>query len=418
MHEKIVLPNGVRIIYENVPGVRSVACGIWVGTGSRFEKPSENGASHFIEHMVFKGTKTRTAYQLAGLMDGVGGQINAFTGKDCTCYYGRVLDTHLTLLTDALCDMLFNSVFSEESVDSERGVIFEEIDMYEDSPEDLATERLTSAVFRGTSLSRPVLGTKRALSKMTGASLLQHMKTHYGAQNTVVALSGSINREDVLAIAARFESMSPVDTRAESTAAYIPGFTSKKKSIEQNHICLGFPGVSISSPKRYAFHLMSEILGGGMSSRLFQTLREDRGLCYSVCSCGVTYIDCGLITLYVGLSPDKEAEALLAMSGEIKKLIDNGVTETELERVREQTKANALMGLESTSRRSSFLGRNELFLGSVPEIDEIIKHYDSVTSSDILLAARECFNQENLSFSAVGRVRTAEVYRESFKQYL
>ncbi len=415
MHEKLILPNGVRIIYENVPSVRSVACGIWVGVGSRFEKPSENGASHFIEHMVFKGTKTRTSYQLAELMDGVGGQINAFTGKDCTCYYGRVLDTHLPLLTDVLCDMFFNSVFAEDCVESERGVICEEIDMYEDSPDDLAAERLTAAVFRGSSLSRPVLGTKRSLSKMTGASLLKYMKTHYGPHNIVVALSGSFKKSDVLAIAARFESMSSVDLRKTKAAVYVPDFKVKKKSIEQNHICLGFPGVSVSSQSRYAFHLMSEILGGGMSSRLFQTLREDRGLCYSVCSCGVSYTDCGLITLYAGLSSENETEALPVMIDELKKLTDSGVSETELSRVREQVKANSLMGLESTSRRSSFLGRNELFLGEIPSTDEIIRLYDSVTVSDILLAARECFKQENLSFSAVGRVRTADEYREILK---
>lgn len=415
MYEKITLPNGVRIVYERLPYVRSVSCGVWVGAGSRHEKASENGASHFIEHMVFKGTASRTAAQMAEEMDAIGGQINAFTAKDCTCFYGRVLDEHLPKLTELLYDMLRFSEFSEECVESERSVIFEEIDMYEDSPDDLATERLASSVFRGSSLARPVLGTKRTLSKMTGESLRAYMGKRYRAQDMVIALSGSFADDDIRRLSEYFSYVQPSGNADKLKTSYTPSFTVRKKSIEQNHICIGFPGVSVSDSDRFAVQLMIEIIGGGMSSRLFQTLREERGLCYSVCSYGAAYTDCGIVTLYTGLGAASEPEALGVISDELKKLTDNGVTRDELARTCGQMKANILMGLESTSSRSSRMGRSELFLGEIPEPDELISSYEAVTCDDILRVSRNIFKADNLSLSAVGRVRHVEEYRECIK---
>ena len=412
MYEKITLPNGVRIVYERLPHVRSVSCGIWVGVGSRHEKASENGASHFIEHMVFKGTKTRSAAELAELMDEAGGLVNAFTAKDCTCFYGRVLDENLPLLTDVLCDMLFNSVFSEDCVESERGVIFEEIDMYEDSPDDLAAERLTENVFRGSSIARPVLGTKRTLSKMTGESLRAYMQRHYHAKNTVVSLSGSFTDRDIEDICARFSVVPTLRTARTPKALYTPSVIVRKKRIEQNHLCMGFPGASITAPDRFAVHLMTEILGGGMSSRLFQSLREERGLCYSASAYGAAYTDCGLVTIYTGLSADSETEALNVISDELRRMMDSGVTEKELSRVCGQVKSNILMGLESTSRRSSHLGRSTLFLGTVPSDEETIAKYEAVTREDILAAAQKTFGRDIASLSAVGRTKTVDEYAE------
>jgi predicted Zn-dependent peptidase len=307
MYEKITLPNGVRIVHENIPYVRSAALGIWVGTGSRYEKARMSGASHFIEHMLFKGTQTRSAADLADIMDGIGGQVNAFTTKECTCFHGRVLDTHLDQLTDVLCDMFFNSRFDEGDVKNERGVILEEIDMYRDTPEDLASERLQTAVYKGFSLSRPVLGTKAALGKMTGEALREHMAGHYRPRAVVVALSGSYKPADIERLKARFADMGAGGEKSFKPAAYTPSFLVKRKSLEQNHLMLTFPGLGITDERRYTLQLLSDILGGGMSSRLFQTVREQRGLCYSVYTYGYSYLDTGLFAVYTALGRENGA---------------------------------------------------------------------------------------------------------------
>ena len=416
MYTKITLKNGARILYEKVPGVRSVSLCIWVGTGSRYEAAAENGSSHYIEHMVFKGTDTRSAADLACEMDALGGQINAFTTKECTCFYGKVLDRHLGRLADVLCDMLFHSRFDESDVENERGVIFEEIDMYSDAPEDLVSERLASAVFKGSPLARPVLGTKRSLSAFTSEKLRSYMAAHYVGPSVVVSLSGSFTKADVEDLMDRFSQL-PFGVRKDPLKAdYSPAFTVKRKPIEQNHLCLGFPGMADDDERRYAFSLMSNILGGGMSSRLFQSVRESRGLCYSVYSYISSYSDTGLIALYTALGPDTEREALSLIVSELDRFREDGVTEPEVDRVREQAKANLLMSLESTSSRASRLGRNELLLGYIPDIDSIIDAYDRVTADEVRELAREFLDFSRLSFSAVGRVGTADKYRELFEK--
>ncbi|MGE4483823.1 MAG: M16 family metallopeptidase [Oscillospiraceae bacterium] len=412
MYEKITLKNGVRILFENIPYVRSVSVGIWVGTGSRFESAAENGASHFIEHMVFKGTETRTAAETAEIMDSIGGQINAFTTKECTCFYGRVLDTHLDRLTDILSDMFFNSRFDEADINNERGVIFEEIDMYEDAPEDLVTERLFTAAYKGFSLARPILGKKATLSKLGSKELREYMRRHYCPSSVVVAVSGSFRSEDIDCIASRFEAMPIFGENRLKSAAYTPAFIVKKKSIEQNHLCLGFPGLSVTDNRRYAMQLLSGILGGGMSSRLFQSVREKRGLCYSVYSFGSSYIDTGLFAIYTALGRDTEREALSVIREEVERFKSDGITASELDRAREQAKANVLMSLESTSARMNRLGKSELYLGKVPDPDEIIKAYDAVTADNIAALAQYCLDFEKVAFSAVGRVDTVDMYRD------
>lgn len=414
MYEKIVLPNGVRILHENIPYVRSVSLGIWVGTGSRYEGARMSGASHFIEHMLFKGTATRTASELAGIMDTIGGQTNAFTTKECTCFHGRVLDTHLPQLTDVLCDMFFSSKFDEEDVQNERGVILEEIDMYQDTPEDLASERLSSAVFKGCSLARPILGSKSTLTGMTGETLRQYMAEHYRPDQTVVAISGSYSQSDIDRLRDIFSAMGTGGRNSFKSAAYTPSFMVKRKTLEQNHLSIAFPGVAATNKSRFTLQLLSDILGGGMSSRLFQTVRENRGLCYSIYSYGSSYIDTGLFYIYTALGRETEREALGVIVEEIKRLKESGVTEEELYRAREQVKANVLMGLEFTSTRMNRLGRNELYFGHVPEPDEVIARYDAVTADDIQKMSEDCLDFSRMSFSAVGKVDSAEAYRELF----
>ena len=415
MYEKITLQNGLRIVFEIIPYVRSVSLGVWVGTGSRFEPPAAAGASHFIEHMVFKGTLSRTAAQLAAEMDEIGGQVNAFTTKECTCFYGRVLDTHLGKLTDILCDMLTNSRFDDGDVTSERGVIFEEIDMYEDAPEDLVTERLFSAVFKGSPLGKPILGNKPALSKMDGAFLRAYMAAHYNPENIVVALSGNFSDGDIGLLKDRFSRFTGGGKNSFKPAAFTPAFLVKKKPIEQNHLCLGFPGMARGDERRFPLQLMSSILGGGMSSRLFQSVREKNGLCYTVYSFSSLYQDTGIFGIYTALSRETEQAAISLILDELRRLVDNGVTLEELSRAREQTKANILMSLESTGARMNLLGKGELSLGKILSPEETAAAYDAVTPEDILSLAREMFTQENLSFSAVGRVQTAQQYKETLR---
>jgi predicted Zn-dependent peptidase len=392
--------------------VRSVSLGIWVGTGSRYENAAMSGASHFIEHMLFKGTETRSAEELAGIMDGIGGQCNAFTTKEYTCFHGRVLDTHFDQLSDILCDMFFNSRFDEEDVKNERGVILEEIDMYADTPEDLAAERLSSAVFKGYSLARSILGKKSTLKKMTGESLRQYMNTHYKPESVVIAVSGSYKPDDIARLRDRFEVMKKGNPDKPVKAVYTPSFTVRRKNLEQNHMNIAFPGINMTDQNRFALQILSEILGGGMSSRLFQTVREKRGLCYSIYTYGTSFIDTGLFSVYTALGKATEREAIGVIVDEIKRFKENGVSSDELMRAREQLKANVLMGLESTSMRMNRLGRNELYFGYVPGPDEIIASYDSVTEEDIHKLSAHCLDFSKVSFSAVGKVDSAEAYRE------
>ena len=414
MYEKITLPNGVRILHENIPHVRSVSMGIWVAVGSRHEKAAESGASHFIEHMFFKGTKTRTAAELAALMDGIGGQINAFTTKECTCFHGRVLDTHLPALVDILGDMFFNSSFDEADVENERGVIFEEIDMYSDTPDDLVSERLSVAVYKGHSLGRPILGKKSTLAGMSGDSLRGYKDKNYTGGRVVIALSGNYTADDIKLICDAFSQVPGGKGAKIAPPQYYPSVTVKRKALEQNHLCLGFDGLCVIDEERFTLQLLSEIFGGGMSSRLFQSVREKRGLCYSIYSYGTSYMDSGIFSVYTALGKDTEAVALDVIRDEIKLLLNDGVTAAELLRAREQVKSNILLGLESTSARMNRLGRNELYLNRVPTPEETIAAYDAVTEDGILSLARRIFDYNKLSFSAVGRVETADAYKGRF----
>ena len=410
-YEKRTLPNGVRILTEQVPGVRSACLGIWVGTGSRHEKPGEGGAAHFIEHMLFKGTATRTAAQLAEEMDAIGGQVNAFTTKECTCFHARVLDTHLPMATDILCDMFFHSKFDGGDVETERGVILEEIGMYEDNPEDLCAERLAGVVFQGSPLARPILGKKSTLEKMDGAWLRQYKDSHYGPESIVVALAGRFTQADVDDLAARFAVLEPRKPISSKPAAYRSGIVVKKKAIEQNHLTLAFPGLSFSDPRRFTLQLLSSILGGGMSSRLFQQVRERKGLCYSIYSYGTCHDDAGYFGIYTALGKETERQALDTILSVIRDFNDHGVTQEELDRAREQSKANVLMGLESTQAHMSSLGRGEMLVGRVLDEEEIIAAYDAVTREDVRALAEELMDLSNSSLSAVGRVGKAEEYQ-------
>ena len=405
------LPNGVRLVTEHIQTVRSAALGIWVGGGSREEEGAESGAAHFIEHMLFKGTARRTAQDIARETDAIGGQMNAFTTKECTCFYGRVLDDHLPQALDILYDMVYHSSFSQEAVETERGVILEEIDMYEDTPDDLCAEKLAAQVFRGSPLARPILGAKETLEGMTGDFLRDYHRRHYEGHNTVVALAGSFSPAILDDLRQRFSRLPAGQPRPLVPAAYTPGFVATAKPIEQNHLTLAFPGLDYNSPRRFALQLLSSILGGGVSSRLFQTVREQQGLCYSVYSYGAGHADTGLFCIYTALNRETETKALATIRQVVDQLRQEGPTDEELSRAREQSKANVMMGLESTQSRMSHAGRSLLFSGEILTPEQIIAAYDAVTREDVIALAQDLFRWDQASLSAVGQVRTPQEYQ-------
>ena len=412
MYRTITLPNGARILTEHIPNVRSAALGFFVGAGSRHERAEDNGAAHFIEHMSFKGTSRRSAADLAVEMDAIGGQVNAYTTKESTCFYARCLDRHLDRAGDLLCDMLFDSRFDEGDVELERGVILEEIGMYEDTPEDLCAERLSTAVYKGRSLGRPILGKASTLEHMTGESLRRWQAEHYVPGAIVAALAGSFEERHVEALVQRLSGRPAAPLPRVREACYLPAVTVRKKAIEQNHLILAFPALSYLDEERYALLLLNSILGGGCSSRLFQELREKRGLCYTVYSYVSDHADTGLLGIYTALSQEQEAGALETLRAIVGELADHGPTQEEVDRARDQAQANILMGLESVQARMSHLGTSALLYGRVREADEILAAYDQVTREQLRRLAERIFPFVGASLSAVGRVRAAADYRE------
>lgn len=415
MYNKLTLDGGVRILYEQIPYVQSASIGIWIKNGSRHEDKAESGYSHFIEHMLFKGTHSRGAEQIAREMDRIGGQVNAFTTKECTCFYARVMKDHLPRAIDLLSDMIINSRFDEADVATERGVILEEIDMYEDSPDDLVSERLYTGIFKGNTLSKPVLGNAEVLEQATGKALADYMQKRYTGENIVVAISGCFEESDIELIKSDFSIFKRGSAVQINQAVYKNTFTVKKKPIEQNHLMMAFPGVSMTDPDRYAYFMLSSIFGGGMSSRLFQTVREQAGLCYSIYSFLSTHEETGIFGIYTALSSGTEQKAIELICNEMKKAVRDGVTEQELEIAREQIKASVYMSLESTLSRSNTLGKGEMFHGRVVTVDEVIAAYDAVTVRQINGIAEKLFDMSKLSFSAVGRVMKVADYKNAIQ---
>ena len=410
MHQEIILPNGARLLTEEVPGARSAALGFFVGAGSRHEQQSENGAAHFIEHMLFKGTGRRTAKQLAMDMDAIGGQVNAYTTKEHTCFYARSLDSHLDRSLDILSDMLFHSRFAQEDVETERGVILEEIGMYEDTPEDLVSERLNAVVYKGNPLARPILGSQATLDTMSGDWLRRWQQEHYRPGVMVASLAGKFSQAQVDHLKDCLSSLEAGPLPEQAPASYRRAVTAKKKAIEQNHLILAFPSLTYLDPRRQQLMLLNSLLGGGCSSRLFQEVREKRGLCYTVYSYISDHADTGLLGVYAAVNKDQESLALDTVRAVVSDLAEHGPTQEELDRVREQAKANLLMGSESIQSRMSHMGASSLLYGRVREVDEIVALYDAVTREQLRDLAGQMFDLEQASLSAVGRVGAAQDY--------
>ena len=411
MYVKRVLPNGVRLISEKLDGVRTVSVGIWVGNGSRYEPAALGGISHFIEHMIFKGTEKRSAQHIAIAIDALGGQANAFTDKECTCYYMKVLDKRLQTGISILADMFLHSRFAQEDIELERGVVLEEIDMYEDSPEDVAIDKLFEKCYEGSALGRPILGTAETLHTINYEAMQDYMRRYYRPADTVIAVSGHFTEEDLDYIADLFSHMEGKGRNQITPAVYQPSLMLREKDIEQNHLCLSFPGVSLLSGDRFAMNLLSSILGGGMSSRLFQSVREKNGLCYSIYSFTTPHLDTGLLSIYTGLGAETERKALELIVCELHEFCETGPAPDELSRCREQVKTTLLMGLESTGTRMMTVGRSELLRGEVSAVEQVLAAYDKVTMEDILSLARRVFDFSQVSLAVVGQPDREETYR-------
>ncbi|MDR0293254.1 MAG: insulinase family protein [Oscillospiraceae bacterium] len=411
MIEMKTLPNGARLVYERMEHVRSAAVGFWVGHGSRHEPAGMGGVSHAIEHMVFKGTRSRTASELAAEIDAIGGQVNAYTTKENTCFYAHALDSHLPAAIGLLSDIFFNPRFDEGDWETERGVIVEEIAMYEDQPEDLVYQNLFASVYENQPLGGTVLGTPETLASMTAGAMLAYKDENYRPCDVIVSLAGHFSDGDLSRLEELLSAMPPSERPELVPCRYTPAFRLCEKAIEQNHLCLGFPGLKRDREFHYTDNVLTSILGAGMSSRLFQTVREENGLCYSVYSYGAKHRDTGVAGVYLALGRETEKQALELTREVVETFVKEGPTETELTRAREQLKANTLMAIESTVRRSSSLGDAVLFWGCTLEPDEIIARIDAVTREKVLELAARVFDFSQVSLSVVGKPEDEAVYR-------
>lgn len=407
MIKQTTLSNGVRLVYEPIGYVRSVALGVWVDTGSVRESAAEAGASHLIEHMVFKGTQTRSAEQIAIEMDAVGGNLNAFTGKECTCFYAKVLDEHLALAADVLSDIVFRSVFDPAELVKEQGVVVEEILMNEDTPEDLSSEESSMSFFEGDSLESPILGTRESVRAFTRETLLAYKAKHYLPENIVVACAGHFDEQELADTITRYFSASEQGGAAAPVPEAFPGGRRTRfieKDIEQVHICITLPGFARDTEGQYPLAVLSNIVGGSMSSRLFQTIREKLGLAYSVYSYPTAYSGAGTLTFYAGTGEKQAADVLGRMLDELENVRKNGVTKEELERCREQLKGSYLLGMESVSSRMNAIGKTLLLQKRLYDEAETIRRIERVTMEDIEKILSACLDPQNACTALVGRV--------------
>ena len=400
-----VLPGGLRVVTEFLPSVRSVALGIWVGVGSRDEDVPHAGATHYLEHLLFKGTRKRTALEISSVMDAVGGEMNAFTAKEYTCYYARVLDADLPLAIDVLSDMVTASLIEPRDVDAERNVVLEEIAMNDDDPTDSVHEAFTTHLFGDTPLGRPILGTVDSINGITREQIHEHYVARYTPPHLVVAAAGNVDHDAMVAgvraafgpALSGFGAAEPAGPRLRGSGGLWDGYgpaagTGVKlvsRSIEQANLVLGCEGLSRTDNRRFALGVLNAALGGGMSSRLFQEVREKRGLAYSVYSFTAQHADTGLWGVYVGCLPSKADEVLSICTDELAKVIADGLSDAELDRGKGQVRGGIVLGLEDPSSRMTRLGKSELVYPRLEPVDEVIAAIDAVTHDDVRAIAEE-----------------------------
>lgn len=394
MVHRAVASNGLRIVYEPLQDVRSVSMGIWIGTGSRYETDEEKGISHFIEHMLFKGTRTRSPQEIAASFDAIGGHVNAMTSKEYTCYYAKVLDSHADQAMDVLSDMFFNSRLAGEDILKEKSVVLEEIKMYDDTPDDLVHEQLSEVTFGSHPLAGPILGYESTISQFTHEQLRSYMDRTYTAENVVISICGHVDEGFIQRVMDRFASVPLGKQKNIEPPVFIAGEKSRKREADQAHLAMGFEGVPADSGLMYPLVLLNNALGGSMSSRLFQEVREERGLAYAIFSFHEAYRDTGLLTIYAGCAMNQLDQVYDVIMENLQRVKTSGLTNLEWLNGKEQLKGSLMLGLEGTSSRMQRNGRNELILGRHRTLDDVLNRIDTISQDDIAQVAHDLFNQQ------------------------
>jgi predicted Zn-dependent peptidase len=413
--ERASLPNGLRIVTEVMPYVRSVSLGVWIGSGSRVERGPENGISHFIEHMVFKGTKHRSAEDIARSVDSVGGGLDAFTSKELVSFNTKVLDEHVPFALDILADLVLNPLFRKEDIEKEKGVILEEIKMEADQPEFVLHETFISNFWKGHGLGKPILGTRETVKKFGQDMLCDYYNRVYSPQNILITAAGNLNHDELVKlIRDKFEGL---ETRGPLPADSVPKphapiVLKKRESLEQVHITLGVPAYPLAHKLRFPLYVLNTVLGGGMSSRLFQNIREKQGLAYAVYSELNLFSDTGCLAIYAGTGAETAKQVVTSTMQEIRQIKDNPIGYDELRRAKDHLKGSLMLSLESTSSRMSNLARQELYFKDFMSLDQMLQSIEAVTREEVQQIAQEFFQTQNIALAMLGKLGDLEITRD------
>jgi predicted Zn-dependent peptidase len=399
-----VFDNGLRLITETMPQVRSVTIGVWLTRGSRHESEAQSGIAHFVEHMLFKGTATRTAADIAPPIDSIGGQLDAFTAKEYASYYIKVLDEHLPLAVELLSDIVLRPAFAPDDIEREKKVILEEIKMVEDTPDDLVHELFTQHFWEGHPLGRPILGSPETVESFTAESLRRYFSNAYIAPNIVISAAGNLEHAHVRDLVTRAFADLPAtgETMSEDAPRVIPQVITRTKELEQSHVCLGTTSYPQDHDDRYVSYILNTVLGGSMSSRLFQNIREKRGLAYAVFSGLSAYRDAGNITIYAGCANDAVDQVIELCVEELRQMKQAPVPEAELRRSKDHLKGSLMLSLENTASRMSHLARQEIYFDRHFGLDETLSGVERVTSEDVQRVARDLFANGSLAATVLG----------------
>ncbi len=410
-----VLPNGLTIITEEMQHIRSVSIGVWIKTGSRDEDPQFNGISHFIEHMVFKGTRQRTAEDIARQVDSIGGNMDAFTAKECVCFNMKVLDEHVPIALDVLSDLVLHPTFAQTDITRERGVILEEIKMDEDNPDYLVHEIFTQNFWKDHPLGKPILGTKETVRKFEQAVVFDTYSQRFNPANLIIAAAGNINHDRFVDVVVQhFQHMRPASNGYHSVPPkVVPRIIMRnKKALEQVQICIGVPSHPIAHEKRYASYILNTVLGGGMSSRLFQNIRERQGLVYAIYSDLNPYRDTGCLGVYAGTSRESATRVVESVIAEFRDLKSAPVPAEELRRCKDQLKGSLMLSLESSTARMSNLARQEMYFDRFYSLDELIERIEEVSAHDLQHLAHDFFRPENIAVTVLGNLNGLKLTRD------
>ena len=413
--ETTTLPNGVRIITETMPHVRSVSVGVWVNSGSRRETGEQNGVTHFIEHMLFKGTTRRSAEDIARSVDSIGGNLDAFTAKELVCFNTKVLDEHLALAFDVLADLVLHPLFRTEDIEKEKGVILEEIKMEADSPDYLVHEIFSANFWKDHPLGKPILGTRETVKRFDDEMIRAYYQANYSPSNLIVTAAGNLTHQRLVSLVREhFEALPPGNQspplQPPTTHARIA--LRNKKALEQVHLCLGVPSYPLPHEERFACYVLNTLLGGGMSSRLFQNIRERQGLAYAVFSELNPYRDTGCLSIYAGTSIESARQVVASIMNEFRQLKENPVGDEELRRAKDHLKGSLMLSLESTASRMSNLARQEMYFGHFFSLDELVESIETVTATDVQRIAQTFFDPKQIALTILGNLDNFKIGRE------